>query len=413
MKKEFLGSLAAIVAAAGVSFGQLPAEPLPVAPVVPEARPSPGSYVNEDRNLFADADPNGTRLWFSAEYLMWWFKDSPVPVPLVTTGTPGVLGAPGTKVLLGGSEIDTEEHHGGRFTAGYWFGSDREFGVEGSYFFVASQSTTQSVQASGKTGSAFLSFPFFDVTTPGESTGAIALPGVFRGLAVLTIASRLEGGELNMTYNVPSGSGARVNLLGGFRTLNLRETMSFFTNSPFLTPVPADVYNTLDEFDMRNHFYGGQIGIRSEYGIGRLFFNMTTKVALGDMHETASVHGQLVTNEFTGFGATQTVPGGYLAQRTNIGHFSRDRFAVIPDVNVNVGAQITDRARVFVGYSFLYASEVIRPGDQIDRRINPTQSSTFGGAPPKTLVGPAAPVFPFNGSDFWAQGINFGLELRY
>jgi hypothetical protein len=32
---------------------------------------------------------------------------------------------------------------------------------------------------------------------------------------------------------------------------------------------------------------------------------------------------------------------------------------------------------------------------------------------PGALVGVARPAPRFNLSDFWAQGVNFGLELRY
>src|SRR5437763_13005601 len=41
------------------------------------------------------------RTWVSAEYLLWWLKDGPVPSPLLTTGdptdpvAPAALGQPG------------------------------------------------------------------------------------------------------------------------------------------------------------------------------------------------------------------------------------------------------------------------------------------------------------------------------
>ena len=53
---------------------------------------------------------------------VWWLKDSPAPTPLVSTG---VLGTPGTSVLLGGRDIDTGEFPGGRITIGYRFGTER------------------------------------------------------------------------------------------------------------------------------------------------------------------------------------------------------------------------------------------------------------------------------------------------
>ena len=55
-----------------------------------------------------------------------------------------------------------------------------------------------------------------------------------------------------------------------------------------------------------------------------------------------------------------------------------------------------------------------RPGEQIDRTINPTQNASFGAPPlPRTLVGPARPGFSFAGSDFWAQGVNVGVTVRF
>src|SRR5258708_5835483 len=78
------------------------------------------------------AEPSSdSSIWVRAEYLLWWSKNSPDPVPLATTGNPlvavpagsppvGTIGGPTTQVLLGVAPIDTEGHSGGRFMAGYW-----------------------------------------------------------------------------------------------------------------------------------------------------------------------------------------------------------------------------------------------------------------------------------------------------
>ena len=49
----------------------------------------------------------------------------------------------------------------------------------------------------------------------------------------------------------------------------------------------------------------------------------------------------------------------------------------------------------------------IHAGEQIDLGINPTQ------IPPGSLVGEARPIFPFRDSDFWAQGLHFGVEFWF
>ena len=108
-------------------------------------------------------------------------------------------------------------------------------------------------------------------------------------------------------------------------------------------------------------------------------------------------------------GIVQRQPGGLLAlPGSNIGRFSKDRFAVVPEVGLNLGYQVTESVRAFVGYDFLYLSDVVRAGNQIDTRVNTNQLQR-----PMVAGGPTAPAFTFNGSDFWAQGLNFGLEFRY
>jgi hypothetical protein len=77
-------------------------------------------------------------------------------------------------------------------------------------------------------------------------------------------------------------------------------------------------------------------------------------------------------------------------------------------VGVRLGAQVTERMRAFVGYNFLYWSNVARAGEQIDLRVNPNQI-----APPQPLNGPALPAFTPRRSDYWVQGISLGLELRF
>ena len=46
--------------------------------------------------------------------------------------------------------------------------------------------------------------------------------------------------------------------------------------------------------------------------------------------------------------------------------------------------------------------------EQIDLAVNTSQPPLGGG-----LVGPARPAFSFRDSDFWAQGVSFGVEFRY
>jgi hypothetical protein len=191
--------------------------------------------------------------------------------------------------------------------------------------------------------------------------------------------------------------------------VNLQEDLSFITDSPSVAPNPPDFFHTFDRFNANNNFYGAQAGLRASYDNTRLFLNATGKVALGSTVERVSVNG----GTFTDAGGFASAPGAYLTQLTNIGTLSQGHFAVVPELNLNFGVRITPWASIVVGYSFLYVSSVARPGDQIDRVINPSQAAAITGNFSGTLSGPARPALILRDTDFWAQGLNFGLQFRY
>ncbi len=106
-----------------------------------------------------------SRVCGAVEYLLWWIKDSPAAPLLVSTGT---LADPGVSVLLGGKDIGTGDHYGGRFTLGVWLTQARDLGLEASYFVLLEISVQHRVSSSGRPGSQDLFIPLFDVTRPGE-----------------------------------------------------------------------------------------------------------------------------------------------------------------------------------------------------------------------------------------------------
>jgi hypothetical protein len=63
-----------------------------------------------------------------------------------------------------------------------------------------------------------------------------------------------------------------------------------------------------------------------------------------------------------------------------------------------------------VGYNFLYLSEAVRAGDQVDEVVDPAQVPLFG-RPTAAVVERPIPVL--ERSDFWVQGLVFGVEYRY
>ena len=344
----------------------------------------------------------------SAEALFAWFKSSPTPVPIITDS---YADAPGVNVLLGGGTVDTNPNAGFKLTGAYRV--DSRLGVELSGFYVPTRSTTSSVSSTGQPGSIDLLLPVFDVTINQENVTEISFWPEYRGSAQAKLSNNLGGGELNATWSMPSSDAWRVDLMGGVRFLQLRESYTINTSSPYNPPNPADVWNTTDSFDARNRFYGVQVGARAAYDGGPWVANVVGKVALGTMQQRVSISGFLETNDYNNFGATQNFPGGYFALPTNSGDHSRNTFAVVPEIGLNIGYRLNAQATVYVGYSFLYASSVARPGEQINRNVNPTQTVSYGNDPPVTPVGPAQPTFSFHTTDFWAQTLSIGFAYRF
>jgi hypothetical protein len=417
MRNGFLAGSLLFFSLAGLALAQPSAPENPSAPDAPPVN-RPYSEPSCCREMFCAprhpvCGPEG-RFWASAEYLLWWFEGNRVP-PLVTTSPPasnGVLGLPGTTVLFGDSRLEENPHSGARFTLGYWLNEAQTIGIEGGYFFLGSRAEEFTAGASGLPGAQVISRPIVNAITGSETAEIVASPGAVAGNIHVSSSSRLEGAGINGVGNLCCTCCSRVDLLAGFRYLELREGIGIAESLAVNPDVPALGGSGLavaDQFDTRNRFYGGLLGLRAEYRRGNIFFDMMGTLALGSMHEEMDIHGSTVITPVGG--APTTLAGGVLAVPTNSGHFSRDKFAVVPEIDINVGYQVTDHVRAFVGYSFLYLSNVVRPGDAIDRTVNLTQLPSSLG--PGSLTGPARPMTVIRDTEFWAQGMNFGLEFRY
>ncbi len=354
--------------------------------------------------------------WGSAEYLLWTVRSPNTPA-LVAAAPSGV--APdlvtGTPVYAGG--VNQGVFSGGRFTAGFTLGSMPNLGFEGSYFFLGRQTNNSFFGSDGLPGSPNLGRPVYTPTGAPDAE-LVSATGALSGIVGVQTSTELWGAEGNLKRRLLCGCNGFLDVLGGFRYLNLREDLQISERLMTLVPtplVPAGSQTVVfDEFRTSNQFYGGQLGVAGEYRLWKNFFvGGSFKLALGDMHEQLEIKGN-TTFLVPGF-APATGTGGLLAQPSNIGNYSSDHFAVMPELGLKVGYNFTPNIRAFVGYDLLYVSNVVRPGDQVDLVVNRSQAPMFlpPGAVNPPLVGIPRPRPLFQTTDFWAQGVNFGLEFRY
>ncbi len=406
---------------------------IPGGVVVPSV--APGGYdcpLGMDDPLCADPGvaalarvPGRGKAWMTGEVLMWWNRGTQVPA-LVTTSSPqfnGIVGRGDTQVLLGGSFGETY-HVGGRIGAGYWFGENECRGVDARIFWVSPSTATFSASSPPY---ALLARPFFNinggVTTPnigfGPSAEVVAGPGVATGRVTAVMKSTVWGAEANYRRYLASGAASRVDLLVGYRYLQVNEQLTIseqfnrVPGSDMTVGTPAIAGTITDSFRTENRFHGGQVGLAGTMQRGRWSLDSRATVALGSVHQEIEINGgQTLT--FAN-GTTTTTAGGLLAvQGANIGRYSQDRFAVVPEVGFNLGYQVTDRMKVFVGYNFLYLSNAVRPGEVIDTSLDaarvPNLLPPGAGTPVAGMIRPA-PVFSTSG--YFVQGISFGLVYRW
>jgi hypothetical protein len=392
--------------------------PVQHAPITKNSQSVPGPFgvpVLSVCDGMLDRMPGG--LYFGAEYLLWWARKDHAPV-LATTGDPqngpltARLGRADTIILDDGT-LGRDSRSGARFTAGYYFDDCCTKAIEVSGFFLP--------QASSRFSASSAEFPvvarpFFSLNEGIERVQFVAFPGVVSGTLTVNSPSELWGIEANARCKWCCGCDYRVDVLAGLRFLDLRESLTITENMQFLPGVLGDPFNgthviNTDTFATRNQFYGAQVGIAAQRQWGNLTLDGVVKVALGDTHQEVSIHGFQVFPP--GTPNVDTRPGGLFALNSNIGTFSRERFTVVPEVGVTLGWYLTENVQVTVGYNFLYWSSVVRPGEQIDRNLDVNRIPNFFISPRPADVPGLHPGVLFKESDYWVQGLTFGVRIAF
>ncbi len=133
-----------------------------------------------------------------------------------------------------------------------------------------------------------------------------------------------------------------------------------------------------------------------------------TKLGLGATEQTTEISG--ATTVVNGSGFASTAPGGVLATTANIGTYHQARFSVVPEEDLNFSLAITPYISARLGYSFVYWSNVVRPGDQVSRVVSPT---LVPSDPSYGTGGPNEPGNHFQTAGYWAQGLNIGLDFHF
>jgi hypothetical protein len=256
----------------------------------------------------------------------------------------------------------------------------------------------------------------FVVAAPSVNGGTV---GPFVGGVAVQTNTQLWGTDANILHALCWSRNFHLVGLAGFRYLDLDETIDILTRkaaigSSSLTflgnSFGAPAFElTNDRFRGRSQFFGGQLGLRGEYFFKHCFIAASGKLALGRTDEVENALGISTLQPHNA--PPQVAGGGLYALPTNSGRFLNQDFGVVPEVQVKGGVLLTSWLRATVGYNFLYWSRVLRAGNEVNLTVDARQVPTDPSYKAGTVVVLPRPVA--NATDFWVQGLTFGLEWTF
>jgi len=384
--------------------GPVPAEPKGSAPPA-----EPQVEVKPKPERECPCGPLGPS-WDDFQLMYWWPMRQPVPALVYGTrsGLPPFPGQNDTRLLVGGRGIDSQPSAGGRFTLGHSLDKDETIGWEATYFFLGTRTLRQNVHSFSGGPAESIGLPYTNAATGASEILTLARPGMTDTLLTASTSVRVQGWEVTGVANVVDEKNLKINALYGWRYFQVHEGLRL-EQMQFRYFPGGELFRTADQFDAHNRFHGGQLGLHTDLRRGIVFCEMTAKIAFGQTYEVVKNEGMTVLQGPTGiraFGGS-----GIYVQPSSAGRTANGVFAVVPEGTVKFGLRLSDSGRIFVGYSFIYLSDAVRPGDQIDRTLNPAQVPLVSGNGP--VYGNDRPARLFNRSDFWTQGLIIGLETRY
>jgi hypothetical protein len=356
---------------------------------------------------------------FSVGYSLIWFRGANFP-PLATTGSvndlvPGALGQPGTVILSEGPR-NPGPSAAFRATFTYWILDPERVSLDGD-FFIMEQRSIYNHFASDATGNPPLFRPFFDPLNGvfgGENSDPRALPGVLSGTLSDSIRTRLMSADLNLRWHSsPHMEGSRASIFVGARWLRLDER--YLSNDTALDIGGGGfLFNFSDNFTTYNQFFGGQVGADWNYQLGRFTLGLFTKVAVGPNYQTIKINGQATATDLSTGQVITDDTQALFAQPSNIGNYRKTQISVLSEFGAKTQIELNERIRLHCGYSFLWMTNTVRPGDQMDRVINNRQLPIGGAGAGLPNLPPALPGPPtFNQSQFYGHMLNLGLEITF
>lgn len=392
-----LATVLAAAPAARPQDGDRPTELPPLLPVPGPDAPRPayhgpqgeydhGYFYLPDRAPERDRDPDPAcgpdgRFWVAPDLALGWTRGANVPRLVRVGGPAGPVG-------YGGQRAGAPFRAGLGLAAGLWLDEQHHHGVDASFFYLSQGGVGTTLFPPG----VGLHLPTAEGNFPLSDPDAGSVGAFQAGLN-----TRFASADVNYRQNLLCSADARLDALAGYRYAHVGDDFEVYGKR--LGP-GGQVVRFRDQASADNGFHGGQVGLAGEVRAGPWHAGMTGKVAFGTVFTDTGLEGKFRLD-----GAV--VPAGFYARPGLTGERDHTRFGVMPAVGVTVGRQLGDHCRLFVGYSFQYLNHLTRGPDVIDQAPPVSAADPFRANPVGAARRDAAT------SDFWAQSVNLGIELRY
>lgn len=344
----------------------------------------------------------GRQWWARAEYLVSWRRGQDIPA-LVTTSTPGtvladagVLGLGSTQLLLGKERIDEDSTPGGRIDFGFWMPA-RNRGIGVRFLSLGSADSVFQFPSSADT---IVARPFFHVDAGEQQSLPVNFPGSELGSLSVLATSDVLGLDVYIRRPWRQSGNATIDFLWGYQMSRIDESLvisSSSVNQDGRNGIPVGTrLDVLDSFKTRNEFHGGMLGLLAEIEGGCWSFNMLAKVGLGNMEQKVIISGQTVITDPGGGTITQA---GLLAASSNQGTGERNTFAAVPEFELRYNYHLNEAVEVSVGYSCIYWSRAVQPGNQLDLNVD--------------VVNGTAPVLSIDSDKYWIHALAMGISWQF
>ena len=321
--------------------------------------------------------------------------------PLVTTDpttedstTAGIL--PNATILFGDGRESSQMQAGGRFDIGFWCDERQCTGIGNRFFGLGRDDMRFQIDSLDEP---VLAIPFIDADASANEALLVAYPGLLSGSIDVQGSSEVLGNDLYARFLICRDCDSRLDFITGWHFSRINDDLRIRSRST-VTEVGGSIpigtqTDVFDRFDTRNEFHGAILGLVHEYECHCWSWQTLARISLGSMNQRVIIDGQ-TTIAVPDEDPEITAGGLFTNPDTNIGEFERSEFTAVTEVGLSLAYHVGPCTKLSVGYSFIYWSDVLRPGDQID-----------------TSVGEDRPQFRFDRGDYWVQGVNLGFVREF